>query len=301
MPAGIAAARGNVTHKGLELIANRKLAEQDGLMAICDESGALIPCDKISPEWAIQFGFDHYKKIEPWHPWQDSDFQLSRKFMYNHLNWNGGEFDPRNRKIVAVEKHFDLTIDKPWATYYYKLPDGTEVMGQLAVKGTIDLTTEVDSDTYEIIDIKTGKTTVFPTGEEKTLEYVSQKDEQFLMYYWAARQLYPNIKNWIFSVFYSQFNVPFTFCYTDADVERAELMLRSKFERIKNNKRPKKHRGYWCKYVCHAGKTMIGDKTMCEHYSDEVARKSLDQVFVELGGLDKIRQYGSGGGRHAKG
>ena len=76
-------------------------------------------------------------------------------------------FDPRNRNILCPEQQFDIVIDKPWAEYEYKTTKET-IKGQLAIKGTIDLITQINDDTLEIIDWKTGRRLDWATGEEKT-------------------------------------------------------------------------------------------------------------------------------------
>ena len=85
-------------------------------------------------------------------------------------------FDPRNRKIVDAEPHFDFVIDEPWADYNYTL-NNENIHGKLAMKGTIDLITEVDDGVYEIIDWKTGRRLDWATGQEKTFAKL-QKDPQ---------------------------------------------------------------------------------------------------------------------------
>ena len=78
-------------------------------------------------------------------------------------------FDPRNRNILYPEQQFDIVINKPWAKYSYDTKDG-KLEGNLAIKGTIDLITQPNKDTLEIVDWKTGRRLNWATGEEKTQE-----------------------------------------------------------------------------------------------------------------------------------
>jgi len=94
--------------------------------------------------------------------------------MHKALLYNHGQFDPRNRNIVSVEQKFDFIIDRPWAQYEYKLPDGTIEKGTLAFKGTIDLITKINDTTLESIDWKTGKRLDWNTGEVKTWKKIDQ-------------------------------------------------------------------------------------------------------------------------------
>ena len=61
---------------------------------------------------------------------------------------------------VPVGEEFELFA---WA---HKI-DGKKVSGQLAIKGTIDLTTLIADDTIEVIDWKTGRRMDWTTGQVK--------------------------------------------------------------------------------------------------------------------------------------
>ena len=290
---------GNVTHKALEIIANAKLATQEGKDRFIEEDSGELLVKNVTPEKAIHLAFEHYRKVDDHHDWSEEDYRAARKYMYNTLNFHDGVFDPRLRTIVAVEKRFDITIEKPWALYDYSLPDGTKISGYLGIKGTIDLITKISDDTYEILDWKTGKFTKFPSDEEKKFDDVCN-DFQFLLYHWAARQIYTDIPFVMLSVFYSQFLVPFTVPFSDADLVKTERLIRKKFDEIRGNRRPRLHKGWWCRYVCEANKPHEDTgKTKCEYFYNEARLKGVDQVLVDIGGQHKISEYGSGGGRHA--
>ena len=109
------------------------------------------------------------------------------------LKYNDGQFDPRKRNVVASEPQFDIAIEEDWAKYEYKMPDGKLVEGRLAIKGTIDLVTEVDEGVIEVIDWKTGRRLNWATGEEKTYEKLLE-DPQLLLYNYAISKLFPEYK-----------------------------------------------------------------------------------------------------------
>jgi hypothetical protein len=80
-----------------------------------------------------------------------------------------------------------------------------------------------------------------------------------------------------------------------------EELIREKFESIKLTKLPKLRRFDWfCAHVCDYNKNKIGNKTVCQHYKEEIQRKGIDVVTLENADLSKISTYQDGGGRKAK-
>jgi hypothetical protein len=180
--------KGTVVHKVLEILAGLKLAYQNtGKYEYEDENIGKVKCTKDNflkletlsdeaveainksminkdtyidqprikyghqrygvkiVEEIIQRSFDYYKDKSN-HSWGKTDFKDCTNFTWLALDHNGGDFDPRKRTIVSPEQSFNFIIEEDWA----KLPDG----GYLGLKGTIDLTTEIDDETIEIIDWK---------------------------------------------------------------------------------------------------------------------------------------------------
>jgi hypothetical protein len=169
-------------------------------------------------------------------------------------------FDPRHRMIIQPEQKFDITINKDWAKYDFKT-NGDHLTGNLAIKGTIDLITEVNSDTLEVIDWKTGKRLDWATGEIKTPEKL-QKDAQLRMYHYAISILYPQYSHVMVSINFINDGGPFSICFDDSDLSKTEDMLRDKFEIIKNTKRPKLHKSWMCSKLCHFGKTTFENSSI---------------------------------------
>ena len=125
--------------------------------------------------------FEFYKKHCPDTIFDSKSYDFCEKMVWDTLRYNNGQFDPRNRTIIDTEPHFDFAIDEPWAKFSFDGPDG-KIEGNLAVKGTIDLITELPDRTIEVIDWKTGKRIDWATGEEKDYNKL-MKDTQLLLYY----------------------------------------------------------------------------------------------------------------------
>ena len=94
--------------------------------------------------------YEYYSKDD----WKPVDKKDCRNWTWMATEYKDGMFDPRRRTIVEAEPHFDFIIDKPWAQYNWKLPNGKEISGKLGIKGTIDLITAHPGGIIEIVDWK---------------------------------------------------------------------------------------------------------------------------------------------------
>lgn len=250
---GLKAAKGTTTHKVLEILAVIKKAQQDNQRYVLDDVVGQIDTTDYDLDVINKMVYEYYVKASPHHKWTDRDARDCKAWVEKAITLNNGMFDPRNRNILEPEQHFDFEIKKPWAKYSYDTPEG-KLEGYLALKGTIDLITKVDNDTIEVIDWKTGKRLDWATGQEKTQEKL-ESDPQLMIYYYAIRHLYPEIKHIIFSIYFINDGGPFSICFDHFDMHKTEDMLRRKFEIIKNTKRPALHKSWMCSKLCHFGKT----------------------------------------------
>ena len=89
-------------------------------------------------------------------------------------------YAPFNRKIVDAERYFRIKIE-----------DGGH---EYLASGLIDLVTEADKDTIEIFDYKTGR---YKMSYPEAID-----DIQLLMYYYAAKKMYPKYKHHMVTIYY---------------------------------------------------------------------------------------------------
>ena len=315
---GKAATLGNVYHKTMEHIAKCKLLYQStgekGGYNVGDEYiGEFIPKDIFDNEEIIyplcQKSFIYYKGLTPHLKWSDKDLVTVLGWVNKSLTENKGIYDPRKKQIEFVEKFFDFEIDEPWAEYQYQIGD-REIKGKLALKGTMDLVTKIDDDHYEVLDYKSGQhRSDFSTGEEKTYTKL-QTDPQLLIYYYACRKIFPNIKYFDFSIYFLNAGGMFTLCFDDESLELSKNLIKSRFEEMKENQNPrlleptKKGRekgNYKCYNCCsfQKNKQPGTDLSICEFFQLEIQSKGLDKVTEEYCNWDKLLTYGDGGGRKA--
>ena len=315
---GKSAAMGSVFHKTLEHIAKAKKKYQEtgenGGWDIGDEYiGEFIP-DNIFDNSIISplttLSFEYYKSITPKLKWSSSDLVTIIGWVRNSLNDNMGMHDPRNKYIIEPEKYFDIEIKEDWAKYDYQIGD-KRITGNLALKGTIDLVSKIDEDHYEILDYKSGKyRTDFATGEEKDYKKL-QSDPQLLMYYYACRHIFPDIKYFDFTIYFVNAGGPFTLCYDDSSFAEAEELIKNRFLEMKANQNPellsptrvmREKKDYRCYNCCSFQKYKWKDSglSICKYFQSEIKDKGLDAVTAEHCDWNKFGAYGDGGGRSDK-
>lgn len=283
---------GTIVHKVMECLAHCKKAIQDNPkkknLSINEDALGDIKFTtkslgtKTFVAKILKMSYEYYVE-NCVHNYTSADFAFCKKLVDTALSYNDGQFDPRNRKIVAAEPQFDIPIMEDWAKYKYTLHDGTKVDGRLAIKGTIDLVTEVDDGIIEVIDWKTGRRLNWATGEEKTYEKLCV-DPQLLLYNYAITHLFPEYEQSIMSIYYIKDGGPFSMCFDKSDQKNFLSMLEKRFKQIKRNDFPKpisQNRSHFkCTKLCHFHKNnWPGTNTpICQHVEDNLKSFGYDET-----------------------
>lgn len=161
-PSNLKADLGTITHAVLETLAickKRTQFNKRSTMKITQEplGDFSFTSAELSTEAfvnkVLDRSFEFYKSNSKHNEFNEKDYQFCYKMVWDTLNYNKGQFDPRNRKVIDTEPHFDIPINEPWAKFTFDGPDGP-ISGNLAIKGTIDLVTEMEDGTIEVIDWK---------------------------------------------------------------------------------------------------------------------------------------------------
>lgn len=309
----VKAARGNVVHKALELLAHRKLAMQNGKPSFTeDETNTVFNVETMTEEDCLMFGWNHYTTRDSHLDWE-GQLEWSRELFYETLALNDGMWNPMNRDIVCPEQYFDLSIDEPWARYHFTTPSGRKLEGNLGIKGTVDLITRLDERTFEYLDWKTGMRLDWGTGEVKDYKKL-REDPQLRMYHLALTRIYPEIKYFIMTIAFVQGGwvvkptkkkagipnrmvVPLPF--GPEDIPITLHMLQKRFETVRDCIIPKQRKSWRCGAFCYFGKNNQPgtDKTICEFMHGEMKAKGLNEVIKLYGDESKLNAYGDGGGR----
>lgn len=283
---------GTIVHKVMEVLAKLKKYQQDNpkktTINIHDDALGDVEVKKsdilkdTTVNTLIQKSFDFYTKDSK-HHFTKGDYQNSTNLVWDTLNYNEGQFDPRHRKIVAAEPHFDIPIDEDWAHFEYEV-NGKKIKGQLAIKGTIDLVTESSEGIIEVIDWKTGKRLDWATGEEKTYEKLCS-DPQLLLYNYAISKIFPEYKQSIMSIFFIKDGGPFSMCFDKSDEKKFLNMLKDKFQNIQQNNKPRPisdNRESWkCTKLCHYCKNKWPgtDQNMCMYIENHLKSEGMEDTI----------------------
>jgi len=298
---GLKAVLGTCTHRVMEILGKCKKILQDGdKQSFIDDAIGLVKftkkglhTDKFVDD-LIRRSYDYYGAS---HPELDFNkpkfsekvddetikdtFKFVEKLVYVGLkNWKK-EYDPRTSNVLAIEKHFDLPIEKDWAHFEH---EGKKM--QLSIKGTIDSVMLPDSNTIEVVDYKSGQRKDFATGEVKDYAKL-QKDPQLLLYNHALSRLYPEVENRVMTILFLRDGGPFSMMYGKEDDEMFLEHLRKKFEEISNTKKPRpvsSARNSWkCKYVCEFSKIdPETGKMKCKHVEDTIKTYGIDAATKKL-------------------
>lgn len=139
-----------------------------------------------------------------------------------------------NRKIIGAEVPFEMEFEG------------------FKVRGFMDLVTEVNEDTLEVIDYKTGN--YAKTGDD------AFKDLQMRIYSMVAKILFPQYKYVLMTLYYVR-KKPVTVIFGADDDEKTEAFLRDSYQKIVSSVNPPRQKSFKCSWC-------IGyDK--CEKVRDE--------------------------------
>lgn len=293
--------KGSVTHKVLEACALYKFALQKG-----EKSYDLPDIGTFSTELPPDLedlnrrSFLHYKSLSEYCDWNEEDEEECLQWTNLTLEWDSGAYSPLKCNIFGVEQFFELQIMEDWAAYSYKSPNGGEsIEGYLGIKGNIDFILDRGESHLTLLDWKTGKRISWDSNPPKYKTYKDLvNDDQLLLYSYAFHKMYP----WAMfdqTIFYVNDGGPVTIPRGEEDFQKAEDMLKTYFNKIRNDKLPKKNVTFKCKKFCHYGMNKFEgtDELICDHVHSNMIENGLYQVMREFGKPNNWERYGSGGGK----
>lgn len=209
----------------------------------------------------------------------------------------GTQYDPRSLKVLFTEKQFRIPLTTEGFKYeYYDIINGSVEKGNYEIRGTIDLITEVDKDTIEIIDWKTGSRKCWNSGEVKEYDYLQSKDIQLRMYDFACSMLFPQYKNRLLTIHFINDGGPFTVAFDNDQREETVNLIKNTFNSIKWNHLPtrikesKADEKWKCKSVCHFGKTMTAAGcSICDTVHSYMIGNGIDNTIDQINKIKQIR------------
>ena len=299
-PAGIAAEKGSVVHKVLEVLSLAKLSIQKGQDVFTDEHfgemGVKVCIDDI-----LDLAYNA-EKARSTHKWRPADYRDCRKWLYDTLAFNNGMFNPLQMEIFAAEQQFDIEVKEPWGTYSYDLGNGEKLEGQLHLKGTIDLIIINPNGVLEIVDWKTGKR--WDWAKDKVKDYKALKeDNQLRLYHYVATELYKETHEHVFvTIFWSKDGGPFSLMFDKDTIGDTKEKLRRFFENINEIDRPRLTKTWKCTKFCPYGMRKFegSNETICKDIEQSIYQIGMTPTLTTYGKLKSFQTYGDGGGRSAE-
>ena len=240
--AGKAALQGSIVHQALEwMIKLRKRGKTN-----------------VEPMWLLNRAWDEMTA--------ESDIKIRR--VTTRIDKETGEFKEAADfkkcrvalEVVLADPHYNpYQIAKPidaerWFALEmpgeeWKCIDKDGKLHQFAVRGFIDLVQEIDKDTIEIVDWKTGKRKDFYTQKDID-EALLMREVQPRLYHLAAYFLYPQYKNILVTFYYTNDGGPVTIALSQEDVAMTIASLHRFFTTIQKDTLIKRNRWWTCR-MCH--------------------------------------------------
>ncbi len=210
-----------------------------------------------------------------------ADFKKCRVAMETVI---GNEYyNPYNIKIVDSERWFALEMPgEEW-----KCLDENGKENQFTSRGYIDLAHEIDDDTLEIVDWKTGVRKSFYT-QEPIDEMVLMREIQPRLYHLAAYFLYPKYKNILITFYYTNDSGPITIALSEDDIVMTISALSRFFTTVKNDTLVRRNRSWQCK-MCSFNKNDV-----CTRVWSDLHTLGSDYVQDKYGGLTCKEQLNVG-------
>ena len=282
---------GTVFHRVMQVLADKKIAQLNKKKKLVNDdiqNLTFAECDDV--DYVTHLCFEYYEKHEDDVNLTPKDLQTCIGWVHKALAYNEGSLDPRNQNVHATELFFDIEIKKPWAKYEYFVGD-KEFSGYLSIKGTIDLIIKEDESYYQVLDYKSGKRLNWATGKEKTYEDLCS-DKQLLLYFYALKNMYQD-HDFYTSIYYVNDGGIFDIVFSDDDYDKAENMLKEKFEKIRSINLPRQlsqDQSHWkCTKLCKFSENFgNSEKTTCQHFHDMIRLSGMDEVVSTHADLNKI-------------
>jgi len=293
-PSGKKAQLGTIVHKVMECLASckkelqesnkKRLKIEDDAVGEIKFTPTSLYSNKIVDD-LLNRAYEYFS-LKCIHDYDKSDFKFCKDSVSTCINYNNGQFDPRNQTIIQPEAKFDIPIEESWAKFTFVDKDGNSQNGQLAIKGTIDLVTKMDDGVIEVIDYKTGQRKNWATGEVKTYDKL-MVDAQLLLYNYAITKLFSDYNQAIMTIFFIRDGGPFSMCFEKEHQNLFLKKLERRFNEIQNNKNPKPisptRSDFRCQKLCHFYKTKWPgtDKSMCRYVEDKILSEGYDKTVED--------------------
>lgn len=197
---------------------------------------------------------------------ESADFKRSRDII--NFVVNDEHYNPYNMNIIDGERWFDIEMPGD----EWQIEDGK----QFSVRGFLDLVHEIDEETIEIVDWKTGNKMDIYTGKHiDTWTLTNQVQPR--LYHIAAMNLYPKYKNIWITFHYLKEKSPVTIVFDEIDASYTIAAVWKFFETVKKDTIIKRNRSWKCR-MCSFNKN-----DLCNRVWGDLNTHGTDYVEVQYG------------------
>jgi hypothetical protein len=246
--AGKAALQGNIVHQVLEwMIKLRKRGKTN-----------------VDPMWLLHRAWDELtvksdidiRKVTTRIDKETGDFKEAADFKKCRVALETVLADPyynphQLASVVDAERWFALEMPgNEWQCL-----DENGKLHQFTVRGFIDLVHEIDAETIEIVDWKTGSRKDFYTRQPID-EALLMREVQPRLYHLAAYFLYPKYNNILITFYYTNDGGPITIALSQDDVAMTIAALHRFFTTIRQDTLMRRNRWWTCR-MCNFNKNGV--------------------------------------------
>jgi hypothetical protein len=278
---GKAALQGSIVHQTLEWMAKlckRGKTNVDPMWLLNRAWDELTP---EAPEISIRRVTTRIDK-ETGEFKEAADFKKCRVALETIISNNF--YNPYNLKLMDVEQWFALEMPgKEWRCLG---KDGKP--HQFTIRGLIDVVHEIDEDTIEIIDWKTGNRKNFYT-QQSIDEETLMREIQPRLYHLASYFLYPKYKNILVTFYYANDGGPITIALSQEDLTMTIAALHRFLTTASRDTLIRRNRHWTCR-MCSFNKNDI-----CHRIWSDLHTLGGDYVEDRYAGLDYRGQLALGG------
>jgi len=270
--AGKAALQGSIVHQALEWMVKLRKRGKTNVDPMWLLNRAWDEHTAASPEIAIRRVTTRIDK-ETGGFKECADFKKCRIALETVLE--DQFYNPYNLNVIDSERWFALAMPgKEW-----ECVDEDGKTHQFASRGFIDFTHELDKETLEIVDWKTGARKSFYT-QESIDEVVLMKEIQPRLYHLAAYFLYPKYKKFLITFYYTNSGGPITIALSQDDLAKTIAILHSFFTTVKRDTLIRRNRHWTCK-MCG-----FNNNGICSRVWSDLHTMGGDYVEDRYAGLD---------------
>jgi len=261
---GKAALQGNIVHKVLEWMAKLKKKGKTN----------------VDPMWLLDYAWDELTSQNP-----DTKIRkvTTKKDKETGLLKEAADFkkcrlavekvleddfcNPYSVKVIDAERWFAIELPGD----EWKCLDHDDKEHQFTIRGLIDMAHEIDDDTIEIVDYKTGQRKdlyeQIPICEQTLMRSVQPR-----IYHMAAYLMYPQYKNIVLTFYYTNDGGPITISLSPDDIHMTIAALHNFFTTIKKDSLIKRNRWWTCR--------MCSFRDICDDVWSDLNTRG--QKYVEL-------------------